>query len=249
MKVKAIKATISFVLVILIFLMTQDYYISAQKNTSTEKLTISTATLKISSPSSTIINEEVKVLKDKIATKVAELQKQNKRVITGLIIKKYNNFIELKSESQTYKVTIDDILTKIYSVIDNTQKEIKFENLTNGDFVIVSGPLIENSINANYICKDQQYITASGKITEINKNDYSFKIINPEKDEFTLDIESYTKQQIMDIKTLKITPAGFSKIKEGDTIHFVAKKPSVEKFSRLSGIRTLIIPQEYFIVK
>lgn len=203
----------------------------------------------VSSPSSTIIDENVKALKDKIATKVAELQKQNKKVVAGLILKKEKDSMELKSEENIYKVAVDDTLTKIYSIVNNSQKEMKFEDLVKNDFVIVAGASVENSVNANYIYKDQLYIVGSGKITEVNKNDYSIKMITTEKDEYILDFESTTKQLILDIKTLNIDSAGFSKIREGDIIHFVFKKPVEEKLTRAFALRTLIIPQEYFVKK
>jgi len=202
-----------------------------------------------SSPTSTpsaIIDENIKALKDKIATKVAELQKQNKKVITGLIAAIGKDSLELRSKENTYKIAVDDTLTKIYSITDGWQKEIKLEDLLKDDFVIVLGVLLENSVNANYIYKDQAYVVSSGKVSEVNKDDYSIKIITTDKNEYTLDFESTTKQLILDPKTLSINRAGFSKIKEGDIIHFVFKKPKEEKFTRVLALRTLLIPQEYF---
>jgi len=237
MKAKIVIAIINFIFVL------SFSSVIAQTNTTQE------AILKTSSPSADTLDENIKSLKDKIATKVAELQKQNKKVIAGLILKKEKDSLELKSEENIYKVAFDDTLTKIYSIINNSQKEIKFEGLMTNDFIIVTGTYIENSINADYIYKDQPYIVGSGKVAEINKDDHSLKVITTEKDEFILDIESYTKQQILDIKNLDINRSGFSKIKEGDVVHFVFKIPAEEKFTRVSALRTLIIPQEYFVKK
>jgi hypothetical protein len=42
--------------------------------------------------------------------------------------------------------------------------------------------------------------------------------------------------------------SGFSKIKEGDTVHFVVKKTGEEKeLNRYSAQKILVIPQEFFI--
>ncbi|MDO9027431.1 MAG: hypothetical protein Q7U68_01010, partial [Candidatus Roizmanbacteria bacterium] len=63
-----------------------------------------------------------------------------------------------------------------------------------------------------------------------------------------------TKQFIVNIKTLEIERVGFSKIKEGDTVHFVVKKTGnpLRQLAdggnnNYSAIKILIIPQEYFI--
>jgi hypothetical protein len=226
-------------------LLNHHFYILAQ----TEKISSSPAVLETSSPTDGISDDNIKSLKDKIATKVAELRQQNKKIVTGVVNKKEQEVIELKSDEKIFKVTTDDVLTKIYSLDNNSLKEIKIEDLKKDDFIIVLGPLIEDSISANYIYKDQPYVVGSGKVTEVNNSDYSLKIITQEKDEYILDIELSTKQQILDIKTLKTNPSGFSKIKEGDSIHFVFKKPKEEKFTRVSALRILIIPQEYFVMK
>ena len=40
---------------------------------------------------------------------------------------------------------------------------------------------------------------------------------------------------------------GFSKIKEGDSVHFVFKISGDEKNNEYSADKILVIPQEYFI--
>ena len=55
-----------------------------------------------------------------------------------------------------------------------------------------------------------------------------------------------TTQQLMDIKTLELSKVGFSKYKEGDTIHFVFKKIAGAKENRYTALKVVIIPQEYF---
>lgn len=209
---------------------------------------LATPSINLKNSSSLQINDKtIQSLKEKIATKVAQLYQQNKKIVSGIITKKSQGIIELTSEDNiSYKITIDELLTKFSSLLNNTQKEIKKEDLNENDFVIVVGTLIDNSINAKSIYQDQQYLVYSGKVIEVNKNDYSLKILTSEKDEYIIDIEVSTKQQILDIKKLTLDPCGFSKIKEGDTIHFVGKKPKEKKVYRFSATRILIIPQEYF---
>ena len=100
---------------------------------------------------------------------------------------------------------------------------------------------------ASSIFVDESYIVESGKITEVNKDSYSVKVMNSAKEIFTLDVEFYTKQLILNIKTLELERTGFSKIKEGDYAHFVVKRGININDNKYSVQKILIIPQEYFI--
>lgn len=218
------------------------------KITFAQQEKLATPSINLKDSSSLEINDKtIQSLKEKIATKVAQLRQQNKKIVSGIITKKNPEVIELTSENNiSYKIIIDDLITKFNSLANNIQKEIKKEELSENDFVIVVGTSIDNSIHAKSIYQDQQYLVYSGKVMEVNKNDYSLKILTSEKDEYVLDIETFTKQQILDIKKLTLISSGFSKIKAGDTIHFVIKRTQEKKASRFSASRILIIPQEYF---
>lgn len=194
------------------------------------------------------LDEKVKILKEKIATKVAELREENKKVTAGRIIKTDDGSLEIKiREEKVYKVTFDETLTTVYSISGATKDEIEFADLKEGDFVIVSGSAVEDNISANFIYKDTEYMVTSGKVVRVNQSDFSVEVITAEKNNYILDIETSTKQRILDIDTFNLSPAGFSKFKEGDTIHFVTEKQTEKEATRSSALRLLIIPQEYFI--
>ena len=127
------------------------------------------------------------------------------------------------------------------------KKEIKADDIAKNDYVIVSGVVADNIITANVVLIDENFLVDSGKITEINKDSYNVKVSTSDKNIYSLDIETYTKQYIMNIKTLNLERIGFSKVKEGDTVHFVVKKIFSEKNNNYLAIKILIIPQEYFI--
>jgi len=104
------------------------------------------------------------------------------------------------------------------------------------------------TITANEIYVDEKYLAKVGRVTEIDSVNYTLKLMTPEKENYNLDIESSTKQSILNIKTLDVEKSGFSKIKEGDMIHFVVKKTAYEqKDNSYSAIKILTIPQEFFI--
>ncbi len=194
--------------------------------------------------------DSIKNLKDKIAQKVEELTKNNKKITAGYITKKEKEIIELKkidvTDTTEIKVLIDESVTQLYSLLSGSKKPAQISELNTDDFIIVSGPFIDNTINANALYKTQDYEVKSGKITDVDKSDFSITLLSTEKEVYTLDIEQYTKQLQMNNDTLAITPIGFSKLKSGDTIHFSIKKRVNKKSMRASALRILIIPQSFF---
>lgn len=210
--------------------------------------TVSTDEAQVSSPSS-IDEKEINTLKEKIATKVAELREKNNKAVGGIVTAVSTGVLKIKeSEENNYEIKIDDALTKTYQIVNNQKKEIKIQDIKKGDYIIVTGDLNEKTITANFIYMDELYIVNSGSVSEVNKEDYYIKVLTADKETFTLDIETFTKQQMLNIKTLEPESVGFSKVKEGDTLHFVVKKTGNEReVNRFAAQKIFIIPQEYFI--
>ena len=194
-----------------------------------------------------VVDKDIQQLKDKIANKVSEIRKQNNKAISGFILKVDGNTMKLNNSGEVNQVKFDDTLTKVFKVLGTTKKEIKTGDIEKNDYAIVSGVVADNIITANVVLIDENFLVDSGKITEVNKETYNIKILTSDKNTFSLDIETSTKQYMLNIKTLLIETIGFSKLKEGDTVHFVVKKTGEEKNNNYSAIKILIIPQEYFI--
>lgn len=226
---------------LLIFALSQAVYIYAQTPTSASSAT----------PSGAIkIDKEVIDLKERVAKSVAENRKKDQKAISGFAILK-DGVVRVKDIDNEieYEIKIDSSLTKIYQIQGLTKKEVKSDDIKKDAYVIVTGPIVDKTINANIVFIDEAFIVQTGKISELNKTDFYIKLTTLDKNNITLDIESGTKQNMLNIKTLEIERTGFSKIKEGDTIHFVAKRDTGSQNSggRLAAYKILIIPQEYFI--
>jgi hypothetical protein len=191
--------------------------------------------------------KEVEILKEKIASKVAELRRQNFQAFSGKIVEIKKGEIEIKDYNDEKKrVFTDDLLTKYYLIKDNQKKEINFSDLKKDDYIIVSGILTDKEISANMIFVDEKYLVDFGKIVEKDKNEYWLKVVTLTNETISLDIEAFTKQWLLNIKSLELERTGFSKIKEGDMIHFVAKDKKNEN-NRFSAQKVVVIPQEYFL--
>lgn len=191
-------------------------------------------------------NQDVKNIKEKLASIT---RKKDQRAMGGFCNIKDNKVSLVDNEGNEYSIVIDESLTKIYQIAGTLKKEIKASDLKQDMYIVVTGPTIDKSINANLVFVDDAYLVQSGKITEINKTDFFIKVTSQDKEEYTLDIEAGTKQNMLNPKTLEIEKIGFSKIKEGDVVHFAAKKDTSDKNSknRFAAQKILVIPQEYFL--
>jgi uncharacterized protein YkvS len=222
--------------IIVNFFVVLTYYVNAQTVTS--------------SPSAKIEERQINELKEKIASKVAEIQKENYKGVSGFIKKINKDSVIIEDNlNDRFEIKTDDVVTKYYRIENNTRKEINRDELKTDQFIFATGIINANQVEANNIYIDEVFYMNSGQIIEVNKDEYSLKVQLLEKKIITIDIENYTKQQMLNIKTIKAETIGFSKMKEGDTIHFVAKITDPAKTDRYSALKTLLIPQEFFIKK
>jgi hypothetical protein len=194
-----------------------------------------------------VVDKDIQQLKDKIANKVSEIRKENNKAISGFVLKIDGNNMQLNNKEDVNQVKFDDTLTKVFKVLGTTKKEIKTSDISKDDYAIASGVVTDNVITANVVLIDENFLVDSGKITEINKDTYNIKVLTSDKNTYSLDIETSTKQYMIDIKTLSRDTIGFSKLKEGDMVHFVVKKTGKEKDNNYPAVKILVIPQEYFI--
>lgn len=195
------------------------------------------------------VDKQIQNLKDKIASKVEELRKKDEKATAGSITEVKDGIISFTTiDDQKLKVKSDDSLTKIYQIAGTVKKEKKLSDLKKGDYIIVTGPLMGETINANFIYQDEQFLIKAGKVTEVNKDNYYIKVLTNDKDNYTLDFETYSKTSMLNVKTMDVEKVGFSKIKEADVIHFVVSKNEEGKEkNRYPVSKVLIIPQEYFV--
>lgn|SRR3989338_7001904 len=200
-------------------------------------------------PKKTVEDQEIQSLKDKTATLVAELRKKNTKVVSGFVQSKKDKIIQIMTPNETVMdVKFDPELITFYQIAGNVKKEVKEDAVKKDVYLFVTGVVSEKTIEANAIYLDEAYVVGSGQVVEVNKEDFSIKVATAQKENYTFDIESFTRQQIMNIKTFELEKIGFSKIKEGDAVHFVFKRTGSERdFSRFPAQKILIVPQEYFI--
>jgi len=195
------------------------------------------------------VSKEVQKLKDNLVNKVAQIQKKDLRVVVGKVTEITKTSIKVTGDDATvYTVVLDDVVTKYYSLKNGAKKELEGSDIAEDDYVIVAGLVDGTKVTANSIYVDTQVIVGTGSVATIDKIDFSLVVNSFSRIRYTIDVESSTKIALLDSKTLELETAGFSKIKEGDAVHFVLKVTGTEKEkNRYSAQKMLIIPQEYFL--
>lgn len=198
-----------------------------------------------------VVTKEVQNLKDKLATKVVQLRKANHKAVSGVVDAVNAKTITIKDAAgKSVQVKVDEVLTKSFRISGTTKKEIKNTDVTKGDYIIITGPVADDTVTANTIYIDEQYIVGSGKITEVNAADFTLSVVSEDKENLTIDVENNTRRLLVDSKTLAKEVIGFTKIKVGDSIHYVLRKTGEEKVKdRYGALRIVIIPQEYFVAQ
>ncbi len=208
---------------------------------------------KIASPSSSIsptksVSDDVNTLKEKVANKVAELQKKNNKAAAGFVTSiKDEQIVITDRDDQKRTVKIDQVLTKYYQISGTTKKELKFENISKGDYIIISGPMIGDVLTANVIYVDERLDVLSGKVAEVDSDNMKIKVVTTDKDTYSVSVSPPTKLFLVDSKSLETGRATISKMKEGDTVHFVySYKPDAKDKLSVNALKVVVIPQEYF---
>lgn len=248
---------IRYLSIIAITLLLSASQVSAQttKTATTSSATISgkpslstTGTPSTTPKPTTTEDAEIKNLRDKLTTKVDEMRKKNQKAISGIVTDVKDTVIKMKTADDTaYDVKTDGPAIAFYQIAGTAKKELKLKDFVKGSYIIVTGPVIDKTINANVVYQDEQFIVKSGKVAEIDKDNSIIKVAGNEKDSYELEYSRTTKYAMLNIKTLDIETTTLAKIKEGDSIHFVAKPSDpLKDTNKLAAQKIFIIPQEYF---
>ncbi|MBP9691686.1 hypothetical protein KBD81_06430 [Candidatus Woesebacteria bacterium] len=200
-----------------------------------------------STPSASL-SDEVDKLKEKVAEKVEELKREEKAT-AGVVTAIDGNRLTLRNpDGSNSAIAIDETLTDFFEIAGTKTSDLNKDDIEVGNYLFVTGPEIGDAITANVIYRDTSYFVSSGKITEVNGEDFSIRVLTVDKSQYVLDIEKKTDQKILDIQTLETEKIGFTKLKEGDSVHFVVKvNPEDPKQSKFSAARIVVVPNEYFL--
>ena len=204
-------------------------------------LIVSTVLAQTASPSATPTtakDKQIEDLKDRIATKVAELSQTQRSAIFGKVKAVSISSATIETQTKDVKIELTDDIT-IFQNLKGKRTELSIEDLAKDDIVTVFGEhdATLDLLNAKVIfIQGVLPIRTAGVVTDINKTNFTLTVKPPQGPDITVDIEKFTKTTIWDGED--VAKGGFSKIIVGDTVH-VAGTPVAKTENRISADRIL----------
>ncbi len=190
----------------------------------------------------------IKNLRDRIASKVAQLRKRDEQAVSGQIISMTDTELVIESIfGKKETIQLDETLTKYYRFTGSAREEITKADTKVGQYIVVLGPRSSDKIIANEVFKDELYQSKSGRVTEVNASKSTIKIDTFDKETITVSIEGTTAIQAINPSSASVVSGTFARIKEGDTVHVVFRVLSIsQKLDTVTASRILHIPVAYF---
>lgn len=189
-------------------------------------------------PSSTVIDKlkQIEILKEKIATKVAEIRAKEKGGAVGIVKSKMES--KLNINTKTSDITIDYLDDTIfYNVSDTGKVSTNSSKIKEGDRIVAFGYFDDKktTLTAKYIYLTPLTIHLIGKIADMDKTNYTITVKEAQGN-MLVDIETYTKTY--SLTAGKLAKTGFSKLKAGDIVH-INGIPNTKEENRLSATRII----------
>ena len=191
-----------------------------------------------SSPENNLLNDQIRRLKEKIATKVAEISKNSKQVVAGSVQTVDETGFTVVSEDKTIKILVDSEVTVYKNIVSD--KKITLKNLKKSNYVVITGVMLNNEFSAEIVYLQPRYELLAGQINNVEKKGYFIEVTTLDQETITVDIEQSTIQKMVSTTDFSVGKSGFANYKIGDYIQLVIPKREKDAI-RASAIRTLII--------
>lgn len=197
------------------------------------------------SPTPTVSDKAKQIddLKDRLATKVAELNQSQRQAIYGTIKSVSVSTFIVETATKDLKIELTDDI-KIFQKIKGTRTALTTDDLAKGDIVTVFGDYdatLELLQAKMIFIQSTDPVRVSGTITEVNKTDYTITINTLDSKTYTIDFETTTKTSLWNGTALE--KGGFSKLNVGNIIHVTGTAVAKQE-NRVSATRILNISPE-----
>lgn len=177
--------------------------------------------------SPTKADSQIEKIKDLVASKVAELKLVDKRGVLGTVKSKTNTQINVtNSRGEAAQIDIDE-LTKFNGT--TSKEDFGISDVEKGDVLSFIG--LYNKETKKLLARFVSRATnipenIDGKITSIDKKEFTFDIVDENGKTKTINVESSTKTNSYD--NGDTAKSGFSKLEEGQRVIVVGfKDPKV----------------------
>ncbi|MBI5620352.1 hypothetical protein HY949_01065 [Candidatus Gottesmanbacteria bacterium] len=178
------------------------------------------ATPKMSTASAT--TKKIEDLKDRLATKVAELHQTSRRAIFGTVKSTSITSFVVETKTKDIKIELMDEI-KVIQYLKGKRTSLTTEDISKGDVVTVIGDhdatLDLLKANVVFIQSPNNPMRLSGIVTARDDQEFTLTIATSQNQTYIIDIEKATKTLAWDRSNKEIIKSGFSKIAVGSTVH------------------------------
>ena len=185
--------------------------------------------------------EKASELKEKIATKVSELRKKEKKVIYGTIqsVNKDTITISTKKDGDIEMTITND--TEINYLIYGKNKKIDFKKILNNQKIIAQGEYeqLTKTFTPTKITIKPEYATIKGIVTKTDVANYILTVKDQNNKTYQIEVE--TESIIKKLGDGKLTLIGFSKINVDDTI--ITQAVVINNNGNYTPIKLIILPK------
>jgi len=166
------------------------------------------------------IQKQINILKDKIASKVAELNLVEKRGIIGIVTDVSSSQIAIKDLVGNIHFIDVDELTKFNS---SSNKTFGISDVSKNMNVGVLGLYNKESrrILARFVTQMQLPVIITGAVASLDKVNYNISITKNNGDQVTVEVADITKTSSYSDSASGLSKSGFSKIKTSERIYVV----------------------------
>lgn len=187
------------------------------------------------------LNKQISQLKERIASRVAELNLVEKRGIIGTVTETSADKITVTDLAGKTRIIDVDEITKFSS--PSAKNSFGISDLTKGTKISVLGLYNKQSqqILARFIDSYVTPVFLSGRVSDLDKKNYTITVIKEDEKETVVDVQTFTTISAH-FKEDGLSKFGFSKLTIGDRI-MVTGFPDKKNSGLLVASRILILPE------
>ncbi|GIW61863.1 MAG: hypothetical protein KatS3mg089_0715 [Patescibacteria group bacterium] len=184
------------------------------------------------------LSSQINKLKEKIATRVAQLKLVEKRGIVGTVQEINGMVITLSDVNNKIRIVDVDEITKFSS---NSKESFGISDIKRGDKLSVIGLYNKDSqrILARFITKTTIPVFISGTLSNRNNEDFTITVVTGDLKRYLVDIEKVTKTNVFTGDQTE--RSGFSKLSVGERI-VVIGYPHINERNRIVATRVIHFP-------
>lgn len=185
------------------------------------------------------LDKQINSLKERIASRVAQLNLVDKRGIIGVVTDVTQTQVSITdTQGNTQYVDVDE-LTKFTSA---SAKAIGISDISKGTAIGVLGLYNKESrrILARFIDQLTLPTLLSGAITNIDKDNYEITVTTEDKKDTIVEVNTITKTDTY-TKDAGLTKSGFSKMQQGERV-FIIGFSDTKNQGKLAGSRIILLP-------